>query len=224
MKTSWAFDWPNKSALRGIFSSRQHCTGRLEVCILKGIATILSGDDAELEEAADLQRFLSTPSEESFGAVFARLAQRLLGYFRVRGCSRELSEDLAQEVLLAVYRSASRLRDKDQFWPWFYRIAANVLHRQARDVSRRVTTVACNRETAELSGPEDDPLLAFQFAEWMAWLSPEDQQIMTLRYVEGLEYHEIATIVGSPLGTVQWRIFEAKRRLAARFRVGASKR
>jgi RNA polymerase sigma-70 factor (ECF subfamily) len=177
-----------------------------------------------LEEASALESFLSAPSEESFRGVFARLAQRLLGYFRVRGCSRELSEDLAQEVLLSVYRNARRLRGRDQFWPWFYRIAANALHRQLRDVSRRVTTVACNRDTVELRGQEDDPLLAFQFAEWMAWLKPEDRQIMTLRYVEDMEYHEISAIVGLPLGTVQWRVFEAKRRLAARFGGGGYKR
>jgi RNA polymerase sigma-70 factor (ECF subfamily) len=156
--------------------------------------------------------------------VFAKLAQRLIGYFRVRGCSPELSEDLAQEVLLAVYRNAGRLRGKDQFWPWFFRIAANALRRQQRDVSRRVTTVACDRDTEDLRPSNDDPLLAFRFAEWMACLKPEDRQIMTLRYVEDLEYHEIAAVVGLPLGTVQWRIFEAKRRLAARFGAGASKR
>jgi RNA polymerase sigma-70 factor (ECF subfamily) len=177
-----------------------------------------------VEEASALERFLAAPSEESFRAVFAQLARRLLGYFRVRGCARELSEDLAQEVLLAVYRSARSLRDKEQFWPWFYRIAANALHRERRDVSRRVTTVACDRDTTEFRGKDEDPLLAFQFAEWMAWLKPEDRQIMTLRYVEELEYNEIAAVVGLPLGTVQWRIFEAKRRLAARFGGGGSKR
>ncbi len=194
----------------------------IEVCRLKGTAPLLSALDTDLEEASALDRFLSTPCEESFRAVFARLAQRLLGYFRVRGCSRELSEDLAQEVLLSVYRNVRRLRGKDQFWPWFYRIAANALHRQQRDVSRRVATVTC--EMTDLRATDDDPLLASQFAEWMAWLKPEDRQIMTLRYVEDLEYHEISAIVGLPLGTVQWRIFEAKRRLAARFGSGASKR
>jgi DNA-directed RNA polymerase specialized sigma24 family protein len=37
---------------------------------------------------------------------------------------------------------------------------------------------------------------------------------MTLRFVEQWEYHEIAAGRATPLGTVQWRIFNAKKKLA----------
>jgi DNA-directed RNA polymerase specialized sigma24 family protein len=40
---------------------------------------------------------------------------------------------------------------------------------------------------------------------------------MTLRYVDELEYHEIAEVMGLPAGTVQWKVFNAKRKLAQRF-------
>jgi DNA-directed RNA polymerase specialized sigma24 family protein len=38
---------------------------------------------------------------------------------------------------------------------------------------------------------------------------------MKLRFVEQWEYHEIAAAQAIPIGTVQWRVFNAKKKLAA---------
>ena len=62
-----------------------------------------------------------------------------------------------------------------------------------------------------------DLVLRSQFAEWMAWLTPEEREIMTLRYVDELQHHEIAEVLDMPVGTVQWKIFHIKRKLAAKF-------
>ena len=51
----------------------------------------------------------------------------------------------------------------------------------------------------------------------MSSLHPDERQIMTLRFVEGLEYHEIASVLCLPLGTVQWKIFRSKRKLVSQF-------
>ena len=156
--------------------------------------------------------------------MFRALAPRLLAYFRVRGCGVELSQDLVQEVLLSVYRNAGKLRGKELFWAWLYRVAANAHRRYLRDVSRRPNTVPCGRELESLQDEADDPLLHSQFVEWMAWLNPEERQVMMLRYVDELEYHEIAAALDLPTGTVQWRVFHAKRKLAARFGAGRTSR
>ena len=49
----------------------------------------------------------------------------------------------------------------------------------------------------------------------MAFLTSSEREVMTLRFIEQWEYHEIAAAQGIPLGTVQWRVFNAKRKLAA---------
>jgi RNA polymerase sigma factor (sigma-70 family) len=51
----------------------------------------------------------------------------------------------------------------------------------------------------------------------MEWLEPAEREMMLLRYLEGFEYHEIASMLNIPVGTVQWKIFHSKRKLAARF-------
>lgn len=171
------------------------------------------------DEQESVARFLSKPSDETFHELFRALAPRLVGYFRVRGCELELAEDLAQEVMLAVYKESRSLRDKALFRPWLYRIARNALLRYLRDTGRRVETVELGTEALEMHQTGSDPTLPSQFAQWMAWLRPEERQIMMLRYVDELEHHEIAQVLGIPLGTVQWKIFHTKRKLAARFGV-----
>ena len=48
----------------------------------------------------------------------------------------------------------------------------------------------------------------------MALLDSRERELMTLRYIEDWEYHEIAAAQAVPIGTVQWRIFKAKKKLA----------
>lgn len=167
------------------------------------------------QEAVD--RFLCAPNEESFRDLFQAMAPRVVCYFRIRGCDRELAEDLTQEVMLTVYNQSYRLRRKDLFRPWLFKIVKNALLQQFRRSGREVSTVALDPELHEPSSIPIDPLLGSRFNEWMSWLAPDERRIMKLRYVDELEYHEIADVLEMPLGTVQWKIFHSKRKLAARF-------
>jgi DNA-directed RNA polymerase specialized sigma24 family protein len=41
-----------------------------------------------------------------------------------------------------------------------------------------------------------------------------EREVMTLRFIEQWEYHEIAAAHDIPIGTVQWRVFNVKKKLA----------
>ena len=47
-------------------------------------------------------------------------------------------------------------------------------------------------------------------------LPPEQRMVIVLRYTQGLSYDEIAGILGIPVGTVKWRVAEARRLITAR--------
>jgi DNA-directed RNA polymerase specialized sigma24 family protein len=55
---------------------------------------------------------------------------------------------------------------------------------------------------------------AFEFRHWMAFLDSREREALTLRFIEDWEYHEIAAAQSIPIGTVQWRVFNAKKKLA----------
>lgn len=142
---------------------------------------------------------------------------RMITYFRVRGCDREAAEDLAQEVMFAAYRRSSALRSRELFRPWLYKIARNAFLQWLRRNRREVETVELDAATWQAESRSPDPFRTLQFSQWMAALEADERQIMMLRYVEELEYHDIAEALGLPLGTVQWKIFNAKKKLARRF-------
>jgi RNA polymerase sigma-70 factor (ECF subfamily) len=166
-------------------------------------------------EAGLINRFLDAQDGESFSGLFVSFTPRLVAFFRTRGCGL-VAEDLAQEVMLAVYRKAGQVRDRALFRAWVFRIARNTLSRHFGRQSRGVDTVDLaevpERLIAANGGNGGTP--TFEFTDWMDFLEPREKEALTLRFVEEWEYHEIAAAQKIPIGTAQWRVFNAKKKLA----------
>jgi len=178
------------------------------------ITEIKSNENA-IHQLAVTERFLEAPSEESFDDLFKIFTPQLVAFFRSRGC-QTMAEDLAQEVMFTVYRKAEQIRDRSLFRAWMFKIARNTLSRHFGKHAREVDTVDLadvpDRLVAVDSKAAGTP--AFEFLDWMAFLDSREREALTLRFIEQWEYHEIATEQGIPIGTVQWRVFSAKRKLA----------
>ena len=173
-------------------------------------------NDRALRERAVIERFLESPDEESFAGLFQVFTPQLVAFYRSRGCELTLSEDLTQEIMLTVYRKASQIRDRSLFRGWLFKIARNALSRQYGKQSREVDTVdlenIAGRLVASSNKPAGTP--AFEFHHWMSLLESREREALTLRFVEDWEYHEIAAAKNMPIGTIQWRVFNAKKKLA----------
>jgi RNA polymerase sigma-70 factor, ECF subfamily len=177
------------------------------------------------QESAAAQQFLQSPSQDTFTAVFHLFTPQLISFFRARGCEQPLSEDLAQEVMLIVYRKADQLRDRTLFRAWLFKVARSSLCRYFGKQSREIETIelekVADRLVASTNMPAATP--AFEFLHWMSFLDCREREAMTLRFIEDREYHEIASAKAIPIGTVQWRVFNAKRKLAPILRRRASR-
>ena len=168
-----------------------------------------------LHEAAVTERFLDAPNEETFAELFKAYTPQLVAFFRGRGC-QVAAEDLAQEVMFTVYRKAEQIRDRSLFRAWMFKIARNTLSRHFGKQAREVDTVdlADVPERLVAAGNKGAGTPAFEFNHWMAFLDSREREALTLRFIEQWEYHEIAAAQSIPIGTVQWRVFSAKRKLA----------
>jgi len=173
-------------------------------------------NERSLRERAVAEKFLETPDEDSFADLFKTFTPQLVAFFRTRRCDLALAEDLAQEVMCTVYRKASQIRDRTLFRAWLFKIARNALCRHYGKQSREVDTVDLadvpDRSVAASHKPAATP--AFEFMRWMAFLDSREREVMKLRFIEQWEYHEIAAAQAIPIGTVQWRVFNAKKKLA----------
>jgi RNA polymerase sigma-70 factor (ECF subfamily) len=167
------------------------------------------------EEITLTVRFLECPDDASFTGVFRTFTPQLLAFYRARGCEGGLAEDLAQEVMLTVYRKAGELRDRAAFRAWVFRIAKNALCQHYGKCAREVNTVDVGDGLERLAAVNTEAATpAFEFMAWMSLLDSSERDAMRLRFIEQWEYHEIAAEKSIPIGTVQWRVFNAKKKLA----------
>jgi RNA polymerase sigma-70 factor (ECF subfamily) len=168
-------------------------------------------------EAALIGKFLDEPCDELFTDLYKLFTPRLIAFYRARRCDAGLSEDLAQQVMLTVYRKSGQVRDRTLFRAWLFRIAHNMLCRHYGRQAREVKTVYSEESVDRLAIVSTEPALpTFEFMHWMGFLNPREREVMTLRFIEQWEYHEIAAARDMPIGTVQWIVFNAKKKLAPR--------
>jgi RNA polymerase sigma-70 factor (ECF subfamily) len=173
-------------------------------------------NDRPRREAAATETFLEARSEESFIELFLTLTPQLVSFFRSRGCAMDLSEDLSQEVMLTVYRKGAQVRDRARFRAWVFTIARHVLYRQHEKHSLEVVAIDLQDIVDTRAKPAGS--FAFEFHHWMTFLESNEREALTLRFVEEWEYHEIAAAKAIPIGTVQWRVYNAKKKLATRLK------
>ncbi len=147
---------------------------------------------------------------------------------------REEAEDITQEVHLRVYRKMAEFREgAGSLQAWVLAIARNAIidhHRQVRNERDDLGTKAIeNLNLVEERSP--DPLHAAERAETseivrygLGRLPPDLRQAVLLRDIEGMEYHEIASDLGLPEGTVKSRVNRAHLRLAKTMRARVRRR
>lgn len=168
------------------------------------------------QECEVAERFLDQADEDSFAALFRVFSPQLVAFFRRRGHDRSVAEDLAQEVMLTVYRKAGQLRDHKLFRAWLFKVARHAACRYFAQRRRQAPTVDMADITELPAAPSRNAFgPASEFMEWMKFLDPSEREAMTLRFVEEWEYHEIAASKAIPIGTVQWKVFNSKKKLAA---------
>jgi RNA polymerase sigma-70 factor, ECF subfamily len=170
-----------------------------------------------LEERDLVAAFLESQGEATFSALFNPLCARLFRYFTLRGLDPLTAEELAQNVLLAVYRHGGEVRDQALFYGWFYRIARNELAAYWRQQNARAEWIvfeSLDDELTETLASESESELVLNFAALLDRLEPHERELIVLRFVEGLSYQELAVALQIPLGRVKWRLSNTKTKLA----------
>jgi RNA polymerase sigma-70 factor (ECF subfamily) len=127
--------------------------------------------------------------------------------------------DALQEALLAVVRGLPRFDGRSAFSTWAYRVATNACLDELRRRRRRPEPVedevldapdASDASFVDAAGDRADIDAA------LSTLAPEFRAAVVLRDLVGLDYAEIADILGVPAGTVKSRIARGRAALADR--------
>lgn len=155
--------------------------------------------------------------EGQIAELYGSFYDRIFGYCAKRLFRKDLAEDAAAEVflLLAERYPLLRHRDSTSILYWLYGTASNVAARYLRDAARRreIASALAKSHVASGKAPEYDRLDWPVLYEAMNRLSDKDQEVLTLRYFEGLETHEIASALGIRHVTARVRLSRAIRKL-----------
>jgi RNA polymerase sigma-70 factor (ECF subfamily) len=144
---------------------------------------------------------------DALAAVYRALIGPLTGYLHAQVLDRQLAEDLASETFLELVHSCRTISGGPfEIRGWLYRAARHNLIDQRRYRARRPVDVVETVPDGQDHGPSTDDLAADGMAAVRAalsGLSPDQAQVLTLRFLGGLSAPEVATILGKTEGAVR---------------------
>jgi RNA polymerase sigma-70 factor (ECF subfamily) len=178
--------------------------------------------EIERTRFADLLVAVATRQDRNaYAELFAYYAPRVKSYVLRLGADNALAEEIAQDVMVTVWRKA-QLFDRTQasVSTWIFRIARN----RRIDLFRRAKRPELDpEEEMILPAGVEAPDARIEAMEIEARVRaamkdlPEEQVLLLkLAFYEGLSHSEIAAKLGAPLGTVKSRIRLAFAKMKAR--------
>ena len=135
--------------------------------------------------------------------LFEQIYARILRYHRKLASGNPgLAEELTQESMVRVIRSFEQLREAERFVPWAFRIATNVWrdHHRAKNPPDPEGKPEASPGTA---GREE---FAQRVLEAVGRLPETYRAVLTLRYLEGMEYEAMADVLDTPVPTLRSQI------------------
>ena len=156
---------------------------------------------------------------ERFERLYAEHAQRIYGFLAYRTGDPAAAEDLLSDVFERALRRRGlfdRRRGSEE--AWLYAIALNLVrdrHRRAGAADRGLERLRAERpeageDPAEAVGERDAVVRA------VATLSPDEREVISLRFGADLTAPQVAQVLDVPLTTVEGRLYRALAKLRQR--------
>lgn len=163
----------------------------------------------EIIEDAILIKKAADGDNESFGMLYERYVRRIYNYIFYRTGNVNEAEDLTARVFQRSFRHIERYDDRGvPFSAWLYRIAHNLVANWYRDRSRKKEVVL--EENVQSNFHFDFPERALEKNQEneklilaLRKLPPERQQLIILKFVEGLSNAEIGVIMRRSEGAIK---------------------
>lgn len=154
---------------------------------------------------------------EAFTSLVTRLQDMAVGYAFSLVRDFGVAEDVAQEAFLDAFLRLTMLREPKAFPAWLRRIVRTRAIRMTRRRSPIAVTLEAARPSEDVEPTLDEQIslreLQRSVAEAINKLAEPQAIALSLHYMGGYSYKEIANFLEVPLSTVKSRIHAARSRL-----------
>jgi RNA polymerase sigma-70 factor (ECF subfamily) len=173
----------------------------------------------DIEERALLES-IAAEDRDALTELYGRYHAKLFKFVFRLTRSYASADELVNDIMLAVWRSAAKFRGDSKPSTWIFGIA----YRQAlKRLSRKQLTIAANFDVDQLPDRESK---AVELEDWvrqgLATLPAAQRLAVELVFFLGLSYEEVAAVTECPVNTVKTRMFHARRKLKEQLLSSAS--
>jgi RNA polymerase sigma-70 factor, ECF subfamily len=184
-------------------------------------ANEVSVDTGEFE----LVRAVQGGDRAAFKAIYELYQDRIFNLIYYALGDRVAAQDVLQIVFMKVYRGLGGFRFESRLGTWIYRIAINECQNQNRGHGHEHVPFEAVLGTGEEFDASTQPDAAHLTEERreiignaLLTLAPNLRTVVVLRYLDGLSYQEIASVLNCSTGTVASRLNRALGQLEERLR------
>jgi RNA polymerase sigma-70 factor, ECF subfamily len=157
----------------------------------------------------------------ALGTILRAYQRRIYGVCVRMLHDQEAAMDLAQESIVRIIEGLPGYDGRSSLSTWMIRVTMNCclthLRKQKLRKHQSLDHVGSDEppRRGELSGPEhvEQGEVREGLVRALSELDPDSRAILVLRDVQGLDYQQVAEVLGVPLGTVKSRIFRAREAL-----------
>ncbi len=193
----------------------------MELTINRGVALSRDTQGAEayvITDEVDLVLRATAGDERAYGKLVGTYQARLYNFVRSMVRNDEIAEDITQESFVKAFFSLKKLQNPASFKSWLFRIANNNTLDYLR--KKRIQTVDVDEQVREsyvdTASPEKGAVASSRtrhIREALDKLKPDQRNILVMCDLQGFSYQEISEALDIPFGTVQSRIFYARKKL-----------
>jgi RNA polymerase sigma-70 factor, ECF subfamily len=163
--------------------------------------------DSGIDESALIQQ--AKTDKEAFGQLYERYVDRIYSYIYYRTGNNHDAEDLTARVFFRAMQHIGNYREQGvPFSAWLYRIAHNLVANWYRDQNRR--KIISLEDVSQWRLGQDTPETAVQLLEdkealltVIRRLPADRQELLILKFVDGLPNAEIGAIMGRSEGAIK---------------------
>ncbi len=144
--------------------------------------------------------------ETAFGEIYNLYFKKIYRFIFYRVGHKEVAEDLAEELFLKAFGKIASISDNKAFEGWLYQIARNLVvdyYRQKKvtiALEEVENTLEYETNVVDVVNLEEQQRTLLKVLKELA---PEQQIVIKLKFLEGLENGEIAELLHKSEGTIR---------------------